>query len=57
MMLLVSLGYLLIKFYGIIKWNKEAKKEKMLTNNKNEVYYYGGNGIRSKSIEYKWERI
>lgn len=26
MMLLVSIGYLLINVYGIIKWNKEAKK-------------------------------
>lgn len=28
MMLLVSLGYLLINIYGIIKWSKEAKKGK-----------------------------
>ncbi|MCX4253684.1 MAG: nicotinamide riboside transporter PnuC [Bacilli bacterium] len=27
MMLLVSIGYLLINIYGIIKWNKDAKKE------------------------------
>lgn len=27
MMLLVSIGYLLINIYGIIKWNIEAKKE------------------------------
>lgn len=27
MMLLVSIGYLLINIYGIIKWNREAKKE------------------------------
>lgn len=33
MMFLVSLGYLLINIYGIIKWNKEAKKGK-LTNEK-----------------------
>ncbi len=26
MMLLVSISYLVINFYGIIKWNKEAKK-------------------------------
>lgn len=26
MMLLVSIGYLLINIYGIIKWNIEAKK-------------------------------
>ena len=26
MMLLVSIGYLLINIYGIIKWNKEAKQ-------------------------------
>ncbi len=26
MMLLVSIGYLLINIYGIIKWNKDAKK-------------------------------
>ena len=26
MMLLVSLGYLLINIYGVIKWNMEAKK-------------------------------
>lgn len=28
MMLLVSIGYLLINIYGIIKWNIEAKKNK-----------------------------
>ncbi len=28
MMLLVSIGYLLINIYGIIKWSKEANKEK-----------------------------
>lgn len=28
MMLLVSIGYLLINIYGIIKWNIEARKEK-----------------------------
>lgn len=28
MMLLVSIGYLLINIYGIIKWNVEAKKNK-----------------------------
>lgn len=33
MMLLVSLGYLLINIYGIIKWNKEVKKGR-LTNEK-----------------------
>ena len=27
MMLLVSIGYLLINVYGVIKWNKEAKKD------------------------------
>ncbi len=27
MMLLVSIGYLLINIYGVIKWNKEAKKD------------------------------
>lgn len=30
MMLLVSLGYLLINIYGIIKWSKEAKKGKRI---------------------------
>lgn len=28
MMLLVSIGYLLINIYGVIKWNLEAKKTK-----------------------------
>ena len=28
MMLLVSIGYLLINLYGIIRWNIEAKKGK-----------------------------
>ena len=28
MMLLVSIGYLLINVYGVIKWNIEAKKGK-----------------------------
>lgn len=28
MMLLVSIGYLLINIYGIIKWHIEAKKNK-----------------------------
>ena len=28
MMLLVSIGYLLINIYGVIKWNIEAKKGK-----------------------------
>ena len=28
MMLLVSIGYLLINIYGIIKWQLDAKKEK-----------------------------
>ena len=28
MMLLVSIGYLLINIYGVIKWNIEAKKDK-----------------------------
>lgn len=32
MMLLVSIGYLLINIYGIIKWNKEAKKENVYDN-------------------------
>lgn len=30
MMLLVSIGYLLINVYGVIKWNIEAKKDKKL---------------------------
>lgn len=30
MMLLVSIGYLLINIYGVIKWNIEAKKNKKL---------------------------
>lgn len=29
MMLLVSIGYLLINIYGVIKWNIEAKKNKI----------------------------
>ena len=29
MMLLVSIGYLLINIYGVIKWNLEAKKNKI----------------------------
>ena len=28
MMLLVSIGYLLINIYGVLKWNIEAKKSK-----------------------------
>lgn len=30
MMLLVSIGYLLINIYGVIKWNAEAKKNKKI---------------------------
>ena len=30
MMLLVSIGYLLINIYGVIKWNIEAKKNKKI---------------------------
>lgn len=30
MMLLVSIGYLLINIYGIIKWNIDAKKGEKL---------------------------
>ncbi len=30
MMLLVSIGYLLINIYGVIKWNLEAKKNKKI---------------------------
>lgn len=33
MMLLVSLGYLLINVYGIIKWNLESKKSNKVANN------------------------
>lgn len=33
MMLLVSIGYLLINIYGVIKWNIEAKKNKKLEEN------------------------
>ncbi len=33
MMLLVSIGYLLINIYGVIKWNIEAKKNKKLVLN------------------------
>lgn len=38
MMLLVSIGYLLINIYGVIRWNIEAKKNKKTGDHLNENY-------------------